>query len=361
MNKVSFFLLIVCLALTSCVPIVKDKVDPVDNTTPTTNTEIAWQPLSKVSPELLIKSLHSTANEFHILTNNQLFRLDANLSVIETRALAADRQIYGTPVCSDFTFLRITQGNNNMQVVEFHLMNTKSVIKKFFTSELVDATQNESFLIDVVGRTPGAFSTDGTKFFMPGVVYPSYKPTIMIFDVLLNAQKSDFTTIKLAKRVEIPNLTTDGKIESCRYLKGNFYLATKDGGFRITPEGDVKKLFNSWTADFFEKDGKIYANGTDFNPNDFYTSSDNGVSWQRVGVAGELRFVETVNGIVFNQRNRNFPYDLVDATLTKVKPILYVNDFKERSDNYYDIEFFHNKYYISVGNQIFSISQPKAK
>ena len=361
MNKLLGFLLILCFASASCVPIVKDKDDPITN--PTTNPDVAWDPLSKISPELLVKSMHSTPTELHILTNNQLYRLDVNLNVLEKRDLAADRQIYGTPICADNTFLRITQGNNNMQVVEFHLMNNKSVVKKFFTSELVDATQNESFLIDVVGRTPGAYSTDGTKFFMPGVVYPAYKPTVMIFDVILNAQNTDFTTLKLAKRVEIKvsDLSTDGKIESCRFLKGNFYLATKDGGFRITPDGQLKKLFNFWTGDFFEKDGKIYANGTDFNPADFNVSMDNGVTWQKVGVAGELRFVETVNNIVFSQKNRNLPYDLTDAALTKVKPILYVNDFKEKSDNYYDIEFFQSKYYISVGNQIFTIKEPKAK
>ena len=72
MNKLFGFLLILCFASASCVPIVKDKDDPVTN--PTTNPDVAWDPLIKVSPELLVKSVHSTPTELHILTNNQLYR-----------------------------------------------------------------------------------------------------------------------------------------------------------------------------------------------------------------------------------------------------------------------------------------------
>lgn len=344
--------------LSSCVPLVKDN-DP-SNPTPT-KKDIAWDNFSTVNPELLIKCIHASASELAILTNNQLFRVDANLRLIEKRALVADRQIYGSPVCSDKTFLRISQGNNNMQVVEFHLMNNPSVVKKFFTSELVDIARNESFLIDVFSRTPGVFSSDGKQFFMPGTVYPAYKPTVMIFDITLNAQGSDFSSVKLAKRVEIPNLSTDGKIESCRYLAGNLYMATKDGGFRISPDGQVKKLFNTWSLDFFEHDKKIYANSTDFNVNDFYVSSDNGLTWKKVGIGGQLRYVEAAGGKLFSHNSRNVPYNLADVTTAKEKQIIYVNDFKEKSDNYYSISFFQNKYFISVGNQIFSINAIQTK
>lgn len=352
-------LLLVSASISSCIPLVKED-NSGGNPTPT-NQDVAWQPLGTANAELLIKSIHSTATEMDILTNNQLFRLDANLKLIEKRPLLADRQIYGTPVCADNTFLRITQGSNNMQVVEFHLIKNPATVKKFFTSELVDLTKNESFLIDVFARTPGVFSSDGTQFFMPGVVYPAYKPTVMVFDIILNSQKTDFTTLKLAKRVEVPNLSTDGKIEACRYLKGNLYLATKDGGFRITSDGQVKKLFNTWTLDFFEKDDKLYANGTDFNPNDFYTSSDNGLTWKKVGIPGLLRYVETTNGQLFHQKSRNLPYDLVDASLAKIKTIVYVTNFPEKSDNYYGINFFQNQYFISAGNQIYSVKEIKTK
>lgn len=343
----------------SCIPLVKE--DSSGSTPTPTNQAVAWQTLSVAAPELLVKSIHSTTTEMDILTNNQLFRLDANLKLIEKRPLLADRQIYGTPICADNTFLRITQGSNNMQVVEFHLIKNPATVKKFFTSELVDLTKNESFLIDVFARTPGVFSTDGTQFFMPGVVYPAYKPTVLIFDIGLNSSKTDFTTLKLAKRIEVQNLSTDGKIESCRFLKGNFYLATKDGGFRITPDGQVKKLFNTWTLDFFEKDDKLYANGTDFNTNDFYSSSDNGLTWKKVGIPGLLRYVETASGQLFHQKSRNLPYDVVDASLAKIKQIVYVNNFLEKSDNYYSIAFFQNQYFISVGNQIYAIKEIKTK
>ncbi len=357
--KQLFTCLLILTSIISCIPLVKE--DSSGSTPTPTNPAVAWQPLSIATPELLVKSIHNTSTEMDILTNNQLFRIDANLKLIEKRPLLADRQIYGAPVCADNTFLRITQGSNNMQVVEFHLIKNPATVKKFFTSELVDLTKNESFLIDVFARTPGVFSTDGTQFFMPGVVYPAYKPTVMIFDIGLNSAKTDFTILKLAKRIEIPNLSTDGKIESCRFLKGNFYLATKDGGFRITPDGQVKKLFNTWTLDFFEKDDKLYANGTDFNINDFYTSSDNGLTWKKVGITGLLRYVETANGQLFNQKSRNLPYDIVDASLAKIKSIVYVNNFPEKSDNYYSIVFFQNQYFISVGNQIYNIKEIKTK
>jgi hypothetical protein len=347
--------------LSSCVPLVKeDNPQPNNNTntaTTTTTTQTDWLAYKAVDVRTLVKSIYSSTNELFILSDNQFIRMDANDNVIEKRALADDRQLYGSPVVSENTFMRISQGNDNKQVVEFHLTRN-AASQKIITSSLVDSELKESFQIDFFGRSPGCYNADGTKYILPGVVYPYYKSTLMILDIKLTPDNKNFQSISLNKRIEIPALSTDGKIEACRFLSGNFYLATKDGGFRITPEGQVTKIFKNWTYDFFEKDGKLYSTG--FASADFYTSSDNGLSWRTYG-NGSLKYVENVGNKLINQLQRGLAFDLVDNSFLKPVPMKYNADFPTQPDTYYTIAFMKNQFYMNVGNKIYIAKELKAK
>lgn len=92
-------------------------------------------------------------------------------------------------------------------------------------------------------------------------LYPDFQPVIAILDIRLNFQADNFQSVTLSKLVKVPNLSTEDRIESCRFIRGNFYLATKDGGFRINTEGVVTRLFTTWAKDFFEKRLKFMLRG----------------------------------------------------------------------------------------------------
>lgn len=350
----------------SCIPLVKeDNPQPNNNntttgttTTPTTSSTASWQSYNVVDAKTLVRGIHSVTGEMFFLTDNQFFRVDNNDKIIEKRDLPNDRQLYGSPVLSDNSFLRISQGTDNKQVIEFHLTHSPSVVHKIVTSSLVDAVQKESFQIDVFGRTPGCFSSDGSKYFLPGVVYPSYKSTLMILNIKFTPDAKNFESITLAKRIELSNLSTDGKIETCRYINGFLYLATKEGGFRISDDGQVTHLFKHWTYDFFEKDGKLYTTG--FNSTDFYTSSDNGVSWRKYG-NGNLKYVEKVGTKLLNQTQRGLQFDMIDDALLNTVPMKYNSEFPSIPDTYFSFGFMKNQYFINVGSRIYTAKELKAK
>jgi hypothetical protein len=350
LRLLSFFSLI--FLFDSCLPLVDKPVVPVAS-------EADWLPLSVFSAQQNIKTVHATPFELYFLSNDQFFRLDANQKLIEKRPLATDRQLFGTPVLSDNTFLRISQGADNKQILEFHLTRNPASVRKIIATNYADTARRESFDIDFEGRTPGAYSSDGTKYFLPGIIRPSYKPVVLILDIKLDGRSNEFVDISLVKRVEITGLATEKKIEACRFINGNFYLATKDGGFRITPQGDVKKLFSHWTYDFFAAGTKIYSTG--FNSYDFQISADNGNTFQRSSAQSPIKFVETANGKVFSQTQRIKPYEMADSTLLSVKPILYNSSFTFTPDPDYEIDFFQGNYYINLAKNVYYIPANKLK
>jgi hypothetical protein len=360
MRNFTLFFVLSTLIFPSCIPVIKDTPAP----DPTVTTATQWQPLPIINADQAIRAIHATPYEIYFLSNNQLFRVDLNRNLLEKRLLKTDRDFLGVPVMSDNSFARIIKGvsgNDATPFVEFQLARNASAVRAINPTSFLDASKNETFSIDKEpSRTPWCFSTDGTKFYLPGTVTPGFKPTVMIFDVNLNFQADNFATnnpIALRKRVEIPNLSTS-QWESVRYIDGSLYLATKDGGFRVAADGTVKRLFTHWTYDFFKYGRIIYATG--YQPSDFFSSSDDGITWRREGVSS-LKFVETRGDKVFTQILRGERFNVADSTLQKVKEMQYNADFPNKPLTYNDIEFFRDNYYINVEKQVYSIKAIKTK
>ncbi len=350
MSKQILIFLFFIFTHSACLPF-KEKVDVVSS----------WTSVPNSTAERVIRQIHATPFELYAITDNQFFRFDRNLALLEKRPLRGDLTLYGAPSVTDNTFFRVSQNpTDNRQVLEFYLARNPSSVKRIITTEFLAA--GETFRVDDGGRNLGAFSTDGARYYLFGTVYPANKPVVLIFDLVLDGQANDFISITLNRRVEIPNLTTDGKLQSCRYIGGNFYIATKEGGYRITPTGVVTKLATAWLLDFFVKTAKIYATPSTFNNFDFYSSADNGVTWQRSSVPTALNYTEVAGTQVFSQVNRGTAYTLADSTLTKTKAISYNSDFPTTSfDIYNSIAFFENKYFINVDKQLFYIKDIATK
>lgn len=340
--------------LTSCIPTIKEQPTP-----DVLNTAVDWQLLPIVNADQPITSVHATPYEIYFLTNNALFRVDFNQNLQEKRLLQSDRTFFGLPVMSDNTFVRVLQ-ENNRDFVEFQLARNATNVKRISTAQLVDSVKGESFRVEQVSQRPsGCYSSDGSKFFLPGVIIPNNKPAVMILDVRLDFQGTNFVSVGLAKRVEILNLSiADATIESCRFLRGNMYLATKDGGFRITPDGVVKKLFNHWVKDFYEIDAVLYSTG--FNASDYFKSTDDGSTWSRAGI-NTMQYVETTGTKVFSQSQRSLRFGIADSSLTKVKELYYSPSLAAKSGSIYSIAFFKDRYFINFENKVYSLKDPKAK
>lgn len=358
-NYILFFALS-ALIFSSCVPVVQDEPTPDSGLSP----DEQWQQFKTIDPDQAIRAIHATPFEMYFLTNNQLFRVDVNRKLLEKRLLRTDRDFLGIPVMADNVFARVIkglQGSDATPYIEFQLSRNASVVKAINPTKFLDSTKNETFSIDKEPcRTPWCFSTDGTKFYLTGTVTPGFKPTVLIFDVNLNFQADNFASsnpIVLRKRVEIPNLPAS-QWESVRFIDGNLYLATKNGGFRVAANGTVTRLFNHWTYDFFQFGRKIYATG--FLPSDFYSSSDDGLTWFREGDSN-LKFVELQGGKVFTQKLRGESYNVADSTLQKVKEIQYGPTVPNKPFTYNDIEFFRDNYYINVDKEVYSVKKIAAK
>jgi hypothetical protein len=358
MRNFARFLVLLTLIFPSCIPVIKDTPAPDPNVTPTAQ----WQPLSIINADQAIRAIHATPYEIYFLSNNQLFRVDLNRNLLEKRLLRTDRDFLGLPVMSDNSFARVIKGVSGTDAtpfVEFQLARNAAAVRAINPTSFLDATKNETFLIDKEpSRTPWCFSTDGTKFYLPGTVTPGFKPTVLIFDVNLNFQADNFATnnpIALHKRVEIPNLSA-GEWESVRYIEGNLYLATKRGGFRIAADGTVKKISDKWIYDFFKYGRSIFATGA----NDFLSSSDDGITWRSEAMSN-LKYVETRGNKIFTQIQRGQRFNVADSTLQKVKEIQYNTEFPNTTFIYNDIEFFRDNYYINVEKQVYSIKAIKTK
>ena len=361
----NYILWIALFAITfpSCVPVIDD--DPTKGGTVTPETQ--WKPLSIVNADQSIRVMHATRYEVYFLSNNQLFRAnvrDGKLDLLEKRSLRTERGFLASPAIADNLFARAIEGQTGSDAtpfIEFHLMRNSSVIKSINPSKFLDTTKNETFAVD---KDPTlrrmAFSYDGTKFYLLGTVTPGSKPTLLIFDINLNFQADNFTAfepIKLNKRVNIPNLSVL-QWESLRFIDGNLYIASTDGGFRVTSDGQVKRLFNHWCLDFFQSGAKIYTTGFD-NPN-FYSSLDNGINWKKE-LSSPLKYVEVENEKIFHQKQRGLQFGIADSSLFKIKEIVYNSTFLDKPLTYNDITYFNDNYYINVEKQIFYLNGIKTK
>jgi hypothetical protein len=338
---------------TTCLPLERRKDTPIDPE----QADGKWQEVTGVNAERTIQSLYATPFELLAITENQFIRISPENSLVEKRVLQSNRVPLGAAVLSDNTFFRAMQGADNREVYEFHAVRNAQVVKRFVSTDLVQA--EETFTAKSARiRFTGAYSSDGTKFFLPGVVYQGALGNphveIMIFNIYNNLGGNDIDSVTLFKRVAIPPqvLNTNNKIESCRFIRDFFYLATEDGAFRISMSGQLSSFFPHWTLDFFQKEGRIYSTG--LATYDFFYSSDNGRSWLR-GRPSHLRFTETVGAYVLSQRERGTRYMVSDSTLLNIKEIQYKDNpnFPNILNYYYGTAFFQNKYYLNADRKLF--------
>lgn len=356
--SLSFFISI--LFLFSCV-----KVDIPQNpsTDPGEEMEeveelVDWT-LLEANSERKIQNTLGTPFEFYAITENQFFRFARDLELIEKRPLDASNSLYGRPILHDNTFVRLSQNEDNRQVVEFHLTRSPLEIREFVVSEL-RGEEDDFIEVDFRAVYPGAFSDDGVYFMLPVKSYPNYHYTLFLFEVRHSPNHNEFTSIEVIDRIEVPGITVDvDNLENIRFIEGHFYLASKEGGFRVNVNGTVEKVLQPWIIDFFENEGRLYATG--FNDFDFYKSSNNGRTWQKEEGNSKLKIVEAKGNYVFTQEIEGRPFQLAMSDLKEVEDIFYNEDFTDDPTSYVNMDFFNGKYFMSLHKEIYYVDDIQLK
>ncbi|RMG78562.1 MAG: hypothetical protein D6714_17750, partial [Bacteroidetes bacterium] len=127
---------------------------------------------------------------------------------------------------------------------------------------------------------------------------------------------------------------------------------TKEGAYRLTPDGEYEQIFPQWMLDFFPYDGKIYATG--ISSFDLHVSEDDGETWERLNMNSELKLVEAVGAHLFTQEVEGHAFKLVEEDLLKASDIDYGPDIDpDNLSAFYGLAWYNDLYYFNVGRAIF--------
>lgn len=301
--------------------------------------------------------MHATAFEIYLITENAFARLNSELAVIEQRTLPLSNSI---PALSDNTFVRLTTNDQNRQVIEFRLARNGDETFRVLVDTL-PAPAGNSLEIETYANSIGAFSTDGTRFLMAAKALPARYYSLFLFDIQQNLQHNAFVSVKMIKRIDLADLdaNADGVVKSIRFVNGNFYVATQQGGWRITPAGEAVKKFSQWKEDCFSWLGDIYMTGVvDF---DLDKSIDNGLSWERVNIGSALRHVTVADTMVFTQEVPGKPFALMPKDFKQAKAIAYPDSIDLAASLFYGMVYFQGRYYVSIDRNIYAATAISAK
>jgi hypothetical protein len=345
MSKLHFVALATFLltGLGSCTKI-EDPKEPVVN--PILNP---WKKVDFVSEGLLQNALAST-DQLFVISRDKFFRFDKSRTLLEKRLLPVSND-YGTASLSFNMFARVVKNSSGRFLIEFHLVKTPGEIVSISTEDL-KKTANEIVKLDYFGREIGAFNPDGTKFLIAAQTFPNYFYTFYLFDVKLDPTTFHFATVTLSKRIEVPQMSTeDFNLNSIRFFDGNFFVASKDGGFRIGLDGTVSEFSPKWTKDVFKWNNRYYATG--FEDSDFYESIDNGLKWEKKTTATPLKIVTVTGARLFSQVHPGNQFFVGDAGFETIKKLLLNETFPDDESAYRAISFLDGNYYLTVGNDLY--------
>lgn len=325
------------------------------------NPTADWTAL-EFETERLIKNLYATPFQLYLITDNEFARFNEDLELVEKRTLIPQGIGLSRPVLSDNVFTRITANTAGKQVLEFHLARNPAGVKKFNVDEL-KLPEDDFFEIEIIQRSLGAFNASETQFLVPAKVENGGEAfsVLYVFEITFNSTFDEFVSIEFS-RIDLPDLTTDAanitNIVNVRYFKEHFFVSTKKGGYRISEELEVDKIFPSsqWVRDYFVYQDTLYMTG--LNSFDLHQSPDAGFEWIRLNKNSKLKMIENVNGILFNQEVAGQIFAEADQNLCDENEVVYASDIPTGNlSAFYGIDYFQEQYYLSADTRIFRISE----
>ena len=300
-----------------------------------------------------IRTLYAAPTELYLISNDEFIRLNVQNEAVEKRRLQLPFRYYGRPGLSEHTFFQMIRNGDGEQELDFYLTKNPDPVYRITINSLI-GNEDSGLIAESRSRNTAAYNKTGTQLLLPVIQLPESYFVFFLFDINLNNTKTEFESIEVRHRIDVPDLPADtDNLLNVQYINGFYYANTLDGAVRIDPvNGEADKIFDDWLLDFFEYDGKVY--GTGFG-NVLYESSDNGLNWSLVQQAQpvNLEAVDVVNNRVFNQRGTGFPYSLAAADLSKVTPLKQNADFPEDLSAFQDVAHFYGRYYITVFKELY--------
>ncbi len=313
-------------------------------------SDAKWEEVNFESERLIIGT-HATPFEWQVITENQFARFDNNNKVLEIRPLARNQGVLGIPVLSDNTFLRLTTNEDAKQVIELHLARNPAEIHTILVEDL--AGPSDGFMeVEAFSRSLGVFSADGTILLVPVKVLPDQHYALLLFEIRHNQAHTSFASVELVWRINLPDLSSDlSKLNSMRFLNGNFYVTSHEGAWRITPSGEKEKIFTQWMIDVFTWQGDLYITG--LNSFDLHQSTDNGLTWERLNQDAALKWVTNANQTLFTQTATGLIFQQVDDDLLGARNIVLPEGHSPQEADYYGAFFSNGYYYFSMDRKVY--------
>lgn len=311
-----------------------------------------WTNALNFSTNTPIRNLHAGEVEFLAITDDEFIRLNNQGDVIEKRDLSLPFRFFGRPTLSDRIFTRVTRQGQTDQTIEFHLTSVNNEILNY-TFEQLETDTGDQLFPETSGRYTSAFNDEGTQYLIAAQNFTKDIYTLLLFDIQLNNTNSAFNQVSLARHIDIPDLQNDpNSISNTKFVNGNYYVTSLNGAFRLTPQGDVTKVFDEWMLDFFAFNDTIFVTSSAAK---LLFSTDDGLSWEewRDNERTELQYVEVANGELYSQPFVGFPFQKADDDFLKSKKVRLNTDFSEDISAYNNIRYFFGKYYMARQKELY--------
>lgn len=344
--KLLLSIFVVSLVFSCQKPLLPDDDSPAD--------KADWR-LLEAPVQRQILGLHATPFQLYAITDNQFFRFNTEDEMVEMRTLNEYNGVKGVPALNDNAFMRLTLNDDNRQVLEFqHARNGQSFV--YIPVDSLEKDAGTFVEVEFVSRQLGAFSSDGSSFLLPVKVLPQRYYAFYLFDIQQNMSSSAFVSIQPVKRIDIPELDAElNNLKSVRFLNGNYYIASSLGAWRITPAGQVQKIFPQWMLDFFSLKGKLYATG--LTPYDLHNSTDNGLNWYRIDQNSPVKYAETADTLLFSEETLGNPYKLVSTDFKIARDIALPEEAPTNPSVFYSVVYFAGRYYFSMDRDVYSAAK----
>ena len=347
--KCSFYALLLTLICSACFR--ATPVNPI-------STAPQWQRVSQFRAIDPIQNLIGTPFEVYVISESQFARLNRTDTLIEARPLTLGDGAIGRPILDDNFFVRYTL-DGGKDVIEFHSTRSPGIKQRIVADDLKNPSDNK-IEIDREARLNGAFNDEETQFVLLTIV--NFKYTAFWFDIEPSMNYEEILSLTPSHRVDLADIEEgEDQLQVVRFIDGNYYVATKNGAYRLTPDGEAVRPpgigdFGRWIVDFFKIDNRIIATG--FNAFDQHTSPDNGATWVRLGEESQLQEIEVAGDTVFSQQSLGFPWKMARENLLQTDDIVYNGEVEadETSNNsFYGIGYSNGKFYINYEKDIFFI------
>ncbi len=312
--------------------------------------EQAWEATDLTTDNRII-ALHATATELLVFTPTEYLRTSptgSTIDVIEKRQFLPLFRTLGRPAVNDLVFARASLNTTtNAELLEFQLTQTGAGSVEF----AIDSLTPELVAVEQKAAAIGAFSSNGRVYVQPVILRDTRSLSLMFFELDYNSSFTRFDSVTFAGMVAIPGVLEDDQVVSnIKYLDGNFYLATKRGGYRVSESGVVELVINNstWVRDFFKYDGDYYA--TQIGVGAVLQSSD-GRNFERGNVL-EIALVQVLGDHLVSQDFEGYQYEITPSLEVQTRPLKLNDDFPLQNDIYFGLDRLDNNFYLGVDRQV---------